>query len=52
MVAHGFKIEMLVEMVRAEFASVATERLVAGGLKMEVAGAYHRGGAAGAGGSR
>jgi hypothetical protein len=37
MLAHGFKTEMLVEMVRAGFASVATERVVAGGLKMEVA---------------
>jgi hypothetical protein len=37
MLAPGFKTEMLVEMVRAGFASVATARVVTGGLKLEVA---------------
>src|SRR5690242_6835888 len=37
MLAHGFKTEMLVELVNAGLASVTTERVVAGGLKMEVA---------------
>jgi hypothetical protein len=37
MLAHGFKTEMLVEMVNAGLASVTTERVVAGGLKMEIA---------------
>jgi hypothetical protein len=35
--AHGFSIGMMVELVDAELASVTTERVVAGGLKMETA---------------
>jgi hypothetical protein len=37
MLAHGFPIDMMVELVNAGLASVTTERVVAGGLKMEVA---------------
>jgi hypothetical protein len=37
MIAHGFSIDMMVELVNAGLASVTTERVVAGGLKIEVA---------------
>ena len=37
MLAHGFTVELMVELVNAGLASVTTERVVAGGLKMEVA---------------
>jgi len=35
--AHGFSIDMMVEIVNAGLASVTSERVLAGGLKMEVA---------------
>jgi hypothetical protein len=37
MLAHGFTVQMLVEMVRAGLASVSTEPMVVGGRTMEVA---------------
>jgi hypothetical protein len=37
MLAHGFSIEMLVELINAGLASAATERVVAGGQAIEVA---------------
>jgi hypothetical protein len=35
--AHGFSVEQMVDLVRAGLASAATERVVAGGKKVEVA---------------
>ncbi len=47
MLAHGFTVDMLVEMVNAGLASVAIERVVAGKHRIEVAlRADHGGGAA------
>jgi hypothetical protein len=37
MLAHGFTIEQLVELVRAGLASAQAERVVAGGKSIEVA---------------
>jgi hypothetical protein len=37
MLAHGFSIVMLVELVNAGLANVTTERVVAGGRTIEVA---------------
>jgi hypothetical protein len=34
--AHGFKIELLVELVRAGLATASTERMLASGRPMEV----------------
>jgi hypothetical protein len=34
MLAHGFSIDMMVELVNAGLASATTERVVAGGLKI------------------
>jgi hypothetical protein len=36
MLAHGFKIELLVELVRAGLATTSTERMLASGRPMEV----------------
>ena len=36
MLAHGFKIELLVELVRAGLATASTERMLASGRPMEV----------------
>ena len=47
MIAHGFTIEEMVELVRAGLASATAERVVAGGKKTEItAGDDHRSGAA------
>ena len=49
MLAHGFTVEQLVELVRAGLAMATVERMVAGGKSIRGrAGAHHRGGAAGA----
>jgi membrane carboxypeptidase/penicillin-binding protein PbpC len=37
MLAHGFKIDVLVELVRAGLATATSERVVAGGRTIEVA---------------
>jgi hypothetical protein len=37
MLAHGFSIDMMVELVNAGLASVTTERMVAGNHRIEVA---------------
>jgi hypothetical protein len=37
MLAHGFRIEQMVELVRAGLATATGERVVAGSRKMEVA---------------
>jgi hypothetical protein len=37
MLAHGFSMEQMVELVNAELASATTERVVAGGRTIEVA---------------
>jgi hypothetical protein len=37
MLAHGFTTRQMVELVRAGLATVTAERVVAGGLKLEVA---------------
>jgi hypothetical protein len=37
LLAHGFTMDMLVELVRAGLATATAERVVAGGRKMEVA---------------
>lgn len=37
MLAHGFSIDMMVELVNAGLASASTERVVAGGKTVEVA---------------
>jgi hypothetical protein len=37
MLAHGFTIEQMVELVRAGLATAQAERVVVGGLKFEVA---------------
>jgi hypothetical protein len=37
MIAHGFTIEQMVELVRAGLATATAERVVAGGRTMEVA---------------
>jgi hypothetical protein len=48
MLAHGFTIEEMVELVRAGVATAQTERVVAGGRTMEVAHCEdHRGRTAG-----
>jgi site-specific recombinase XerD len=36
MLAHGFKIELLVELVRAGLATASTERMLASGRPMEI----------------
>ena len=36
MLAHGFKIELLVELVRAGLATASTERMLASGRRMEI----------------
>ena len=36
MLAHGFKIELLVELVQAGLATASTEQMLAGGRPMEV----------------
>jgi hypothetical protein len=51
MLAHGFKIDVLVELVRAGLATATSERVVAGGRTIKVARVrITRGGAASAGG--
>jgi hypothetical protein len=37
MLAHGFSIDMMVELVNGGLASVTTERMVVGGERIEVA---------------
>jgi hypothetical protein len=37
MLAHGFSIDMMVELVKAGLASASAERMVAGGKRIEVA---------------
>jgi hypothetical protein len=37
MIAHGFTVEQLVELVRAGLATASAERVVAGGRTMEIA---------------
>jgi hypothetical protein len=37
MLANGFQVEMLVELIRAGLASAQTERMMAGGKQIEVA---------------
>jgi hypothetical protein len=43
MLAHGFSIDMMVELINAGLATAKAERVVAGALKMEVS-ADHEGG--------
>jgi hypothetical protein len=49
MLAHGFTIDLLVELVRAGLATAKAERVLAAGRAVEVATEDHRGGAASAG---
>jgi len=42
MLAYGFKIELLIELINAGFATTSIERMVAGGPRLRITGAGRR----------